>query len=147
MNFEEQVRFRISKAPYGSREKNLLKVLLGEIQLNETKSKITDEFCYGLVRKMIKANEENLSYLSADDIRREAYEDENSILTSLLPTYLDADQIQEHLVAENLLDAIKAAKNDGQAVGVAMGHFKRNGLPVEGETVKQVVQEIRKAEI
>jgi hypothetical protein len=39
-----------------------------------------------------------------------------------------------------------AAKSSGQAVGVAMKYFKEQGAFVDGNDVKVVVEEMRKAE-
>ena len=35
-------------------------------------------------------------------------------------------------------------KNDGQAIGMAMQHLKKINAPVEGQTVKEAVAEMRK---
>jgi hypothetical protein len=38
----------------------------------------------------------------------------------------------------------QGAKNDGQAIGMAMGHLKKINAPVEGQAVKEAVAEMRK---
>lgn len=144
MDFEETLRSRISAAPFRSRERSLLKVVLGEIQLKMANSKVTEEVCLGIVKKMIKSNEENIGYLAMTDSRRADYEEENQILATLLPAYLTADQIFCRLMSEDQIGlSVKDANNEGKAIGMAMGFLKNAGLPVEGDAVKQAVQKIR----
>ena len=80
--------------------------------------------------------------LSETDPRRAKLLEENKVLTSLLPQYWTAGQIRERLQADGVND--QGAKNDGQAIGMAMGHLKKINAPVEGQTVKEAVAEMRK---
>lgn len=43
MSYEEQIRERMYKAPHGSTEKSLLKVLLGEVQQKSAAGQLTEE--------------------------------------------------------------------------------------------------------
>ena len=52
MSYEEQIRERMSKAPHGSTEKNILKVVLGEVQQKSNIGQFTDEM--GLVNRALK---------------------------------------------------------------------------------------------
>lgn len=142
MSFEEMLRDRIAKSPYGSAERNLLKVVLGDLQQKVTGS-VTDEVAHAVVKKIIKGNDESLGYLPQGDARRAQYLAENEILADLLPKYLTADQIRESLEAAGI--DVKSMPNEGQATGKAMQHFKAKNAPVEGQTVKEVVQAIRKS--
>ena len=142
MSYEAQIRERMSKAPHGSTEKELLKVLLGEVQQKSNIGQFTDEMGLAIVKKMMKANEETIPHLSETDARRAKLLDENKVLTSLLPQYWSAGQIRERLQADGL--NLQGAKNDGQAIGMAMGHLKKINAPVEGQTVKEAVAELRK---
>lgn len=143
MSFEQTVRDRISKAPYGSTEKNILKVVLGDIQLKAAGGTITDEAGHAIVKKLVKGNEETLGHLKGEDPRRAQYLGENAVLSSLLPTYLTADQVTAELTSAGLVEQVKAAKNEGQATGVAMKHLKGKGLAVEGDEVKKAVTALR----
>jgi hypothetical protein len=143
MSFEQSLRDRINKAPFRSREKDLLKVVLGEVQQKSAGGKVTDEQGLAIVKKMAKANEETLGLLGAEDKRREQYEEENAILQSLLPNYLTVEQIVQRLTEGGLADEIKTAKNEGQATGIAMKKLKADNAPVEGDTVKQAVVKLR----
>lgn len=143
MSFEQTVRDRISKAPYGSTEKNILKVVLGDIQLKAAGGTITDEAGHAIVKKLVKGNEETLGHLKAEDARRHQYIEENAILATLLPAYLTAEQVTAELTSAGLVEQVKSAKNEGQATGVAMKHLKGKGLAVEGDEVKKAVTAMR----
>src|SRR4051812_34271499 len=93
MSFEQMLRAKIAKAPFKSTEKEVLKVVLGEWQLKAATGKVTDELGFGLVKKMIKANDENLLYLGLTDPRRAKYNEENRFLNDLLPEYLTVEQV------------------------------------------------------
>ena len=142
MSYEEQIRDRMSKAPHGSAEKNILKVVLGEVQQKSANAPFTEEMGQAIVKKMMKANEETIPHLSETDPRRAKLLEENKILTSLLPQYWTAGQIRERLQADGV--NLQGAKNDGQAIGMAMQHLKKINAPVEGQTVKEAVAEMRK---
>lgn len=143
MTFEQTLRDRIAKAPFKSKEKDLLKVVLGEMQQKAASGKVTDEQGHSLVKSMIKNNVEKvLVHLKTDDPRRAPIEEENKVLGSLLPVYLTAEQIMDKLTG-GLEIAISAAKNEGQAVGLAMKYLKSMNAKVEGDTVKAVVQKMR----
>jgi hypothetical protein len=142
MSYEEQIRERMCKAPHGSTEKSLLKVLLGELQQKSNIGQFTDEMGLAIVKKMMKANEETIPHLSETDARRAKLLEENKVLTSLLPQFWTAGQIRERLQADGVNR--QGAKNDGQAIGMAMGHLKKINAPVEGQAVKEAVAEMRK---
>ena len=61
----------------------------------------------------------------------------------MLPAYLTKDEVRAKLNEVNLGVAFKDMKNEGMAVGAAMKFFKSLNLAVEGDVVKQVVQELR----
>jgi hypothetical protein len=115
---------------------------------------MTDEQGLAIVKAMVGTNNKMLygdetedppvKPLFADgDARRLPIEEENVILKTLLPTYLTADQIEASLAQADLVEQIKTAKGEGPATGIAVKHFKANNVPVEGETVKAVVQKLR----
>jgi hypothetical protein len=143
MSFEQIIRDRLSKAPHGSTEKSILKVVLGDVQQKSALGEFTLDMGHALVRKMIKANDETLPHLPAADPRRGKLLEENQILGSLLPQYWSVQQVCERLQADGV--NIKDAKNDGQAMGLAMQHLKKLNAPVEGQTVKEAVAQMRKA--
>lgn len=141
MNFEERLREEINMYPFQSSERRLLKVVLGEFQRKAVGKSASDEAGYNVVRKMIKANEENSARLGEDDPRTQVFKEENQVMAMLLPKWWDADEIQAHLD----LELIRSAKNDGQAMGLAMRTLKGLDAPVEGDVVKAVVSKIRES--
>jgi uncharacterized protein YqeY len=140
MTFEEKLRKRIATAPFQSAERQLLKVVLGECQRKTLKTP-TDEMGQNIVRKMIKANEENITRLHPEDPRIEDFNEENRVLGSLLPKFLSAAEIRQRLEEDGV--DIAGARNDGQAMGAAMKHLKGLNAPVEGDVVKSVVSQMR----
>ena len=120
----------------------ILRLALGEIQTLEARSNraATDDEAAAVVRKLVKSNEETLSVAESAD-QRATLERELSILRSLLPAAMDEDQIVAALAG--VADAIRQAKSDGQATGVAMKHLKAAGAPVSGNDVTAAVKRLR----
>jgi uncharacterized protein YqeY len=122
--------------------RDVLRLALGEIQTAEARKneKLSDEEVAGALRKLVKSNEETLG-LSGEGERAIALRKEIEVLSSLLPKALSIDEIVAALAPS--IDAIKAAKADGQAVGVAMKHLKSTGATVAGNDVQAAVKRIR----
>ena len=66
---------------------------------------------------------------------------ENTFLQTLLPDTLLVEEIVAQL--HEVADAVRAAKNDGQATGLAMKHLKPKGLRVLGDDVSAAVKKMR----
>jgi len=122
--------------------RDVLRLALSEIQAAEARKSatFTDEEAAAALRKLIKSNEETLA-LSGDDARAADLRHEIEALTSLLPAQLTPAQIAELLASQH--EAIKAAKSDGQATGIAMKHLKTVGAAVDGKDVATAVKQIR----
>lgn len=120
-------------------QKNVLKVVLGEIELQESRNgkQFTDEDCYRVIRKTLEGVETMLQYKPNDP----KFEAEKATLKGLLPKEFAAEDLK--VVLSSKADEIKAAKNDGQAIGIAMKFLKEKNISVDGNTVKKVVMEIR----
>jgi hypothetical protein len=142
MSFEQQIRERVSKAKHGSVERDILKIVLGDVQQKSATEPVTEEMGQAIVKKMIKANDETIPLLKEGDPRRARLLDENKILATLMPQFWSVQQIRERLQADGI--SVQAAKNDGQAMGLAMQHLKKLNAPVEGQAVKEAVAEMRK---
>lgn len=123
--------------------RDVLRVALGEIQTAEARkaAALSEEDAQAAVRKLIKSNEETLAALAAGDPRIDVLTKELAVLASLLPAQLSIEQIVEKLAPQH--DAIKAAKADGQATGIAMKHLKGAGEAVNGNDVAAAVKKIR----
>jgi len=140
----DQIRERVKQAMRSGDtvEKSVLRVALGEIQTEESRSGKTldDDAVVALLRKLVKSNQDTLA-AGPQPERQQILERENEILQSLLPQTLSAESIQAAL--EPVRDAVLAAKGDGQATGVAMKHLKSVGASVTGKDVAEAVRSMR----
>jgi uncharacterized protein YqeY len=151
MSLKEKVRARFEEARRAGHreEKDLLSVILGDVGTIEARSgkEIADAEVEKLLRKMAESNAETLQQLKAhgrgDEPQAAALEREIAVLKSLLPQTLDVAAIVQAL--EPVRAAIRNAKNDGQATGLAMKHLKGQSLPVQGQDVSVAVRQIRSA--
>jgi uncharacterized protein YqeY len=123
--------------------RNILGLAVGEIQTAEARANrpVTDDEATAVVRKLLKSNEETLALTAADDARAAPLRREIEVLASLLPASMSAEAIGAALAP--VADAIRAAKSDGQAMGVAMKHLKASGAAVEAPAVQQAVKALR----
>jgi uncharacterized protein YqeY len=123
--------------------RNVLGLALGEIQTAEARANraLGEDEQRAIVRKLLKSNEETLSLSSADDARATVLRREIDILSTLMPKAMSVEDIVAALAPA--ADAVKAAKNDGQAMGAAMKHLKAAGAVVEADAVKQAVARLR----
>ncbi|HEU5076069.1 MAG TPA: GatB/YqeY domain-containing protein [Polyangiaceae bacterium] len=121
-------------------EKEILRVALGEIT---GRGEATDDATVvAILKKLVKSNEESL-VASTEAEQRQVLEREIAILQSLLPEGMSLDQIVEALGPVH--DAIRAAKADGPATGIAMKHLKTQNVTVDGKDVAAAVRQIRSA--
>ena len=122
--------------------KNIVRLALGEIQTAEARTNrpVTDDEATAIVRKLVKSNEETLG-LTTEAEAQATLRKEIALLASLLPKTMGLDDIVLALASE--AEAIKAAKSDGQATGVAMKHLKSSGVSASGNDVAAAVKRIR----
>lgn len=125
-------------------KKNILRVVLGEIQQAEYKGSgsITEEDGHKIIRKLIASNEATIE-ASPSAETQEQLKRENKIMLDLVPQQLDVPQIVTAL--EPVVDALKGAPSDGPAMGMAMKHLKSVGAAVDGDSVRKAVSQIRGA--
>lgn len=143
MSFLEDVKRRMMAALKAGNvvEKEILRTAIGEMTMQEARGLMkSDDDAMAIVRKLLKSNEETLS-LATDAAQRETLAAENTVLRSLLPQTLDVAAITAAL--EPVRDAVRAAKSDGQATGVAMKHLKSVGANVDGKDVTEAVKQLR----
>jgi uncharacterized protein YqeY len=148
----------------------VLSTILGEVSTRESKKPVTDDEVESIIRKIAGANYTTLAIIALGDAPKEQLEaaakkigdgdlellkiiksknhteyerivHEDGFICSLLPKTLTVTQIKEALASS--VDAIKNAKNDGAAMGVAMKAIKEGGLKALGDDVKQAVKELR----
>jgi uncharacterized protein YqeY len=139
----EELKKRITQAMKERDEvaKDVLRVALGEIQTQEHRANKTmsDEEAIAVVRKLVKSNEETLA--SSTGERAATLTRENELLAALLPKRMTVDEVAAALEPQR--DAIRAAKSDGQATGVAMKHLKSIGAAFDGNDATEAVKRIR----
>jgi uncharacterized protein YqeY len=144
----EQIKQRVFQAMRDKNEleRDLLRVVLGDLQMQETRSgeALSDDEAHRLIRKIVKSTHETIDALKQRGDSDEAIAKARAelvILESMLPQSLDADQITEALA--DVADAIKNSGNAGQAIGMAMKHLKAAGASVDGKMVAKVVGQLR----
>ena len=122
--------------------RDILRLAQGEIQTAEARNDkpVTDEEAAGIVRKLVKSNQETMAK-SDDDGQKKVLAHEITVLEALLPKAMSHDEIMEALAPVHT--AIKEAKSDGQATGVAMKQLKQAGKTVGGNEVAAVVKALR----
>jgi uncharacterized protein YqeY len=121
--------------------KDVLRLALGEIQTAESRgATVDDAAAMVIVRKLVKSNLETLA-ATTDEESKAKLTRENQVLLALLPSSMDADAIAKAL--EPVAEAIKAAKSDGQAMGVAMKAIKAGGANAETADVTAAIKKIR----
>ncbi len=123
-------------------EKEILRVALGEIQTEQSRSgeAMADAAVEKILRKLVKSNGETMA-MTEDAPQKATLAEEITVLESLLPQTLDQGQVIAALAP--VADDIKGAAADGPATGIAMKHLKSEGAAVDGKTVAQAVQKMR----
>jgi uncharacterized protein YqeY len=141
----DEIKSRMTRAMRERDEvvKNVLGLAVGEIQTAEARANraLGDDEAAGVVRKLLKSNEETLALAGGDEARAAPLRREIEVLASLLPKSTSSEQIAGALAP--VADAIRAAKSDGQAMGVAMKHLKASGAAVDAPNVQQAVKHLR----
>lgn len=123
--------------------RDVLRLALGELQTAESRDgdkPLSEADAVAIVRKLVKSNEETLAQ-TTDAERAATLRHELDVLNGVLPKALGPEQIAELLASQR--EAIRAAKTDGQATGLAMKHLKAAGADVNGQTVTLAVKQIR----
>jgi len=125
--------------------KNVLGLALGEIQTAEARANraLAEDEATAVVRKLVKSNEETLGHSAGDATRAAELRREIEVLSALLPKALSAEAVREALAP--VVESLRAAKSDGQAMGVAMKHLKSMGAVVESATVQEAIRRARGA--
>jgi uncharacterized protein YqeY len=123
--------------------RNILGLAVGEIQTAEARANraLGEDEAMAVVRKLVKSNEETLALSGTDDARAAGLRREIEALSALLPRSMSVEQIADAL--SPVADAIRAAKSDGQAMGVAMKHLKAAGAIAAAPDVQQALKRVR----
>jgi uncharacterized protein YqeY len=123
-------------------QKEILRVALGEITTDAARPgrKGNDEEAQGVLRKLMKSNEESLA-VATDEPTKAALRREIDVLAEFLPRAMGEEDVLRAL--EPVLQELKASSNDGQATGIAMKHLKATGAVVDGKVVGAAVKRLR----
>jgi len=146
---EDTIREQIKQAMRDRDEiaRDILKLALGEVTSARAVGDVSEEQAAKLIRKIVEANHESIAALQSrggDDDRIARLQREIEVLEALLPKQWSADDVEQFLRNEAaVLDQIRGAKADGQAMGVAMKTLKARGAPVDGKVVGEVVRKLR----
>ena len=121
----------------------ILRLAQSEVQALQARTgrDLTDDEAFGAIRKLVKSNEETLAVVGEDGENSAILRRELVLLQELLPKRLTVDEIVAAI--GSIVEAIKAAGNDGQAMGVAMKHLKSQGAQVAGTDVTAAVKRLR----
>lgn len=141
MSLVDEMKQRVKAAMKAKKtvEKEILRLALSELQ----KDDITEDAkIHAVLKKLIKSNSETIAAIE-DAEEKAKLEEEIAVLQSFLPETPSPEQIVEHLAP--VAEQVKAAKNDGQATGVAMKHLKGAGVAAEGKDVAAAVKLLRGA--
>lgn len=138
MSLLEVIRSDMTAAMKGGPDlavkKNILRQVISEAQRLNVSG---DEDVCRIARKLIGGNNENMTMGGA----KPQLQEENTILTHYLPRTLHIEEVRLSLLT--VAEGIKAAKNSGQATGVAMKHLKNLGSAVNSKDVALVIEDIR----
>jgi uncharacterized protein YqeY len=148
MTILEALKAKLTESRKAGRSADLpvLQVVLGEASMAEARSGRVagDEEVEKIIRKTMLGNTETMALMKERGIQGDQFtklEAENALLQTFLPKTLSVAEIVTELGA--VADAIKGAKNDGQATGAAMKHLKGKGLKVLGDDVTAAVKQMR----
>lgn len=119
-------------------EKEILRTAIGE--LTKSGKDVDDAAVVAVLKKLVSSNRETIS-LSTDAAQKSTLEQEISILQGFLPATLDLAAIIAAL--EPVKEAIRGAKNEGQAFGAASKHLKSVNASVETDDVKKAIAQLR----
>ena len=142
---EIKARMRAAMQARDPVAKNVLGVALGDIQTAEARVNraLGEDEAMAVVRKLVKSNEETLAHFTqgGDAARTAELRREIEVLSSLLPKALSLDAVVAALAPVGA--ALRAAKSDGHAMGLAMKHLKASGAVVESAAVQEAVKTLR----
>lgn len=145
MSLADDLKARVAAAMRGNdaATRDTLRTVLGEAQAEAVRRKgeVTDEVVVGVVKKAVAGLKETIPLAKKGGRDTAHQEAELALLEQLLPKAWDRDAITAALTA--VRDELRAAKNDGQAMGVAMKVLKAQGATTSPDDVKAVVAAVR----
>lgn len=145
MSLNDELKARVVAAMKGgdTRTRDTLRTVLGEAQAEAVRrqGEVSDEVILGVVRKAVAGLKETIPLARKDGRDTAHQEAELTLLEALLPRAWDRDAIAAALAP--LRDELRAARSDGQAMGVAMKALKAQGATTNPDDVKAAVAAAR----
>lgn len=121
--------------------RDILRLVIADVEADH-KRKDDDKWAESVIRKHFKNNDEALAfYANQECLEAQKLSTQTICLNSLLPKTLTVAEIREAL--KEIEGDLVSCDNDGKAMGMAVGFFKKRGDSVLGEHVKGVVTFIR----
>ena len=145
MSLHDELKSRVTAAVKGGDllTRDALRTVLGEAQAEAVRRQVevTDDVVLGVVRKTVAGLKETIPLVKQAGRDAAPREAELALLESLLPKAWGQDAIVAALAP--LRDELRAAKNDGQAMGLAMKALKAQGATTNPDDVKAAVAAAR----
>jgi hypothetical protein len=145
VSLQDDLQARVTAAMKGGDHatRDALRTVLGEAKMEAVRRKgeVSDEIILGVVRKAVTGLKETIPLAKKDGRDTTPQEAELALLESLLPRAWDREAIAAALAPHR--DELRAAKSDGQAMGVAMRVLKAQGATTSPDDVKAVVAATR----
>ena len=145
MSLHDDLKARVTAAVRSgdTLTRDALRTVLGEAQAEAVrrKTEATDEVVLAVVKKTVAGLKETIPLATQAGRDTTQQEAELALLESLLPKAWDQEAIAAALAPHR--DELRAAKNDGQAMGVAMKVLKAKGAVTNPDDVKAVVTAAR----
>ena len=146
MSLKDELKVQIRKATLAKDTftNSILKVILGEIELAESrKGSITEQESQKIVSKLVESNKETLAVMKTTDARYQVLVDENTLMETLIPKSLNKAEVMEIIKSDKeLYNTILSSNHAGKSIGAAMKLFKMNGSIVNGKDVSACVMKI-----
>jgi len=145
VSLQDDLQARVTAAMKGGDHatRDTLRTVLGEAKMEAVRRKgeVSDEMILAVVRKAVTGLKETIPLARKDGRDTAQQEAELALLEALLPRAWDREAIASALAPQR--DELRAAKSDGQAMGVAMKVLKAQGATTIPDDVKAVVAAAR----
>lgn len=145
MSLQDDLQARVTTAMKSGdgATRDALRTILGEAKMEAVRRKgeVSDDVVLAVVRKTVTGLKETIPLARNGGRDTTSQEAELALLESILPRAWDREAIAAALAAHR--DEIRAAKSEGQAVGVAMKVLKSQGATTSTDDVKAVVAATR----
>jgi uncharacterized protein YqeY len=140
----DQVKQRMFQAMKAGNvlEKEILRTAIGEV--TRSGDDPTDERVLGVLKKLVKSNQETLESATSPD-QRSDLQREIEVLGIFLPETPGPEQLCALLAP--VAEQIRAAAGPGPAMGIAMKFLKGANVSAESRDVQAALAELRKAPV